>query len=141
MVPPDEQHEDYEGTPPVESPQQQPEVPVAPPRPELQIVDFSEKKFSQYCVVCGLKKDRYLEVEVRGVIEYTCKDCYIRTKGIVASPPATSCKKCGMPMVLGDNFCGKCGNPAVLRCTACNGEVDEEDKFCAKCGAKLFSAE
>ena len=59
----------------------------------------------------------------------------------MTSVPATACKKCGSPMTFGDNFCGKCGNPAVLRCTACDNEIDEEDKFCAKCGAKLFAAE
>ena len=121
-----------------------PEVTVAPPRPDIRIVDFSEKKINQYCSVCGLKKERYVEVEVKDSIEYTCKECYLRLKGVQVTsiePSTMACRKCGAPMLAGDNFCGKCGNPAIMRCSKCNGEIDEEDKFCAKCGTKLFEKE
>jgi len=140
-MPPDEEQEGEMEEPQEPAQEQAPEVPVAPPRPELRIVDFSTKKINPFCTVCGLEKDRYLEVEVRGVIEYTCKDCYRRSRGAPAMPPAATCRKCGNPMLAGDNFCGKCGNPAVLKCTACNNEVEEEDRFCAKCGAKLSFAD
>lgn len=141
-MPPEEEHQQGElETPPEPATVRAPETPPAPPKPELRIVDFSEKKINPFCSICGLEKDRFVEVEVKGVIEYTCRDCYRRSRGGPAIPPAMSCRRCGAAMVIGDNFCGKCGAPAVLRCTACNNEVDEEDMFCAKCGAKLFSGD
>ena len=65
MAPPEMDEDDSPEMPTEQPPQKHTEAQVAPPKPELQIVDYSEKKFSQYCVVCGQKKDRYLEVEVR----------------------------------------------------------------------------
>ena len=126
---------------PEETPEKPPEVQVPPPKPELQIIDFSRKRINPYCIVCGMEKDRYLEVETNGVIEYTCKSCYAKSHLVPVSPTAISCGSCGAPMAVGDNFCGKCGVPAILRCVACNNEVDEEDRFCAKYGAKLFPAD
>ena len=136
MSPEEEQESESE-----ETEEKTPEVSVAPPKPELQIIDYSSVKINPYCSVCGLEKERYLEVQVRGTIEYTCKDCSRKSRGAPTIPLAATCRKCGTPMRLGDNFCGKCGNPAVLKCPACNNEVEEEDRFCAKCGAKLFAAE
>ena len=140
MPPEEEQQGETEET--QEKPEEKaPEVPIAPPKPELQIIDYSTKRINPYCTVCGLEKVRYLEVEVKGVIEYTCKDCYRKSKSAPVVPPTATCRKCGTPMRIGDNFCGKCGNPAVLKCPACNNEVEEEDRFCAKCGAKLSLAD
>ena len=140
MEPPEKEREGDMENPPEAKPEPAPETPVVPPRPELFIIDFAEKKINPFCTVCGLRKARYLEVEVKGVIEYTCKDCYNKSKAVL-SAPATSCPSCGAGMHAGDNFCGKCGNPAMLKCPTCGNEANEEDRFCAKCGAKLFAAD
>lgn len=140
MDPPEKEREDDHETQKELTTEPAPEVPVTPPKPELYIIDFAEKKINPFCTVCGLRKERYLEVEVKGVIEYTCKDCYNKSRA-AATAPVTSCRSCGAAMHAGDNFCGKCGNPALLRCSACGNEADEEDRFCAKCGAKLFAAD
>ena len=136
MTPPEEDKKE-ELEVPLEAPKEEYQEEAQPPKPEIRIVDFSEKKINPYCTVCGKKKERYLEIEVDGVVEYTCKECYTGSGQIVV----ITCKNCSSEMEQGDNFCSQCGAPAVIRCSSCNAEIEEEDKFCAKCGVKLFSTD
>ncbi len=117
--------EDEAPGPPPESPE-----PAAPPRPELRIRDLTARP--RGCSVCGKSKPAYIEIEVDGVPEYTCQECY---EGQVIE--LTACRKCGTALEGGDNFCGKCGTPRLLRCSSCGSELDEEDRFCGKCGTRL----
>lgn len=108
----------------------EPSEPAGPPKAELRIRDLGARP--RGCSVCGQPKTPYVEVEVDGVLEYTCKECY---EGDVIELAA--CRKCGAALESGDHFCGKCGTPRVLTCPSCAAEVDEEDRYCGKCGTKL----
>lgn len=103
---------------------------ASPPRPTLKIRDLTDRPGG--CSVCGKPKPRYIEIEVDGVLEYTCRECY---EGQVIELAA--CRKCGAAIEAPDNFCGKCGTPRAVKCPSCGSEVDEEDRFCGKCGTKL----
>ena len=107
-----------------------PEPPVSPPKPELRIRDLTRRP--RACSVCGQPKAPYVEIEVDGVLEYTCKECY---EGQVIELAA--CRTCGGAMESSDNFCGKCGTPRLLACPSCGAEVGEEDRFCGKCGTRV----
>ena len=100
-----------------------PSPPAPPPRAEIKIVDASIRRRGRACVVCGRAKPAYIEVEIDGVVEYTCRDCYeLQAQGL--SGEVTQ-------------FCTKCGTPAALKCPKCGARPDEEDGFCGKCGAAL----
>lgn len=119
-----------------EGPQRPPEPPaepVAPPKPELKIRDLGTRP--KGCAVCGKPKAPYIEIQVDGVLEYTCRECY---EGQVIEVAA--CRGCGAAMELSDAFCGKCGAPRLLRCPSCDAEAAPEDRFCGKCGAPVTSS-
>ena len=118
--------EPEDDVPPVEPPA----PPAAPPKPELRIRDLGTRP--RGCNVCGKAKPPHIEIEVDGVLEYTCKECY---EGQVIELAA--CRSCGAAMESADHFCGKCGTPRIAKCSSCGAEVGEEDVFCGKCGTKL----
>jgi len=103
---------------------------ATPQKPELKIRDLGTRP--RGCSVCGEPKPPHVEIEVDGVPEYTCKECY---EGKVIE--ITACRSCGGGLEAGDNFCGKCGTPHLATCPSCAAEADEADRFCGKCGAKL----
>ncbi|HEV8593916.1 MAG TPA: zinc ribbon domain-containing protein [Thermoplasmata archaeon] len=111
---------------------ERPEIPAptAPPKPELRIRDLTDRP--RGCNVCGKAKPAFIEIEVDGVLEYTCQGCY---EGQVIE--LTACRKCGAAMEPADHFCGKCGTPRLMACASCGNELDEEDRFCGKCGTKV----
>ena len=108
----------------------QPTPPAAPPKPEIRIRDLGSRP--RGCSVCGQPKPPFIEIEVDGVPEYTCRECY---EGQVIV--LTACRSCGGALEAADNFCGKCGTPRVAKCASCGTDLDEEDRFCGKCGAKV----
>ena len=114
-----------------------PPPPAPPPRPEIKIVDAAVRRRGKACIVCGRPRPAYIEVEIDGTMEYTCRDCYeLQSQGL--SPEvAEYCTKCGTALLKGDHFCGRCGMPAALRCPRCGARPEEEDAFCGKCGAPL----
>ena len=116
----------------------QPPPPTAPPpKQEIKIVDASTKRRGKACVVCGRPKAPYIEVDVDGVVEHTCQDCYeLQAQGLSGEVTAY-CVTCGAALLKGDHFCGRCGTPAALRCPKCGARPEEEDAFCGKCGAAL----
>jgi hypothetical protein len=130
---PGEGDEDFTLPPP-------PGPPAPPPKAEIKIVDASSKRRGKACVVCGRPKPPYVEVDVDGVGEYTCQDCYeLQAQGLSAEV-AAYCVTCGAALLAGDHFCGRCGTPAALRCPKCGARPQEEDAFCGKCGAALRAA-
>ena len=113
-----------------------PAPPAAPSRPELRIVEATKRR-ARTCVVCGRSRPAYVEIEIDGVVEYTCQDCYeLQSQGL-SSEVTEFCTKCGAAILKGDHFCGRCGTPAALRCPKCGARPEEEDAFCGKCGAPL----
>ena len=118
----------------------QPPTPPAPtPKEEIKIVDAATRRRGKACVVCGRPKAAYIEVDVDGVVEYTCQDCYeLQAQGLSGEITAY-CVKCGVALLKGDHFCGRCGTPAALQCPKCGARQDEEDAFCGKCGTALRS--
>jgi hypothetical protein len=128
---PEDGVEDEGGSPPPPGP------PAASPRPEIRIVDASARRRASACVVCGRPRLAYIEVEIDGVVEYTCKDCYeLQSQGL-AGEVTQYCVKCGTALLRGDHFCGRCGTPALFACPSCGARAGEEDAFCGKCGASL----
>lgn len=117
---------DDEGEPAPDSPEAAP-PPGSPPKPEIRIRDLTRHR---NCSVCGKPKTPYVEIEIDGVIEYTCRECY---EGQVIELAA--CRSCGAAIEASDLFCGKCGAPRVVSCPSCGAEVGEDDRFCGKCGA------
>ncbi len=107
-----------------------PEAEPAPPRDEIRIRDLTGRPTA--CSVCGQPKPVYVEIEVDGVVEYTCRDCY---EGDVVE--LVACRKCGAALEATDAFCGKCGAPRVLACRACGASLTDGDAFCGKCGASV----
>jgi len=117
----------------------EPAPPPPPNRPELRIVEATKRR-AKACVVCGRSKPAYVGVEIDGVVENTCQDCYeLRAQGL-SSEVSEFCAKCGAALLKGDHFCGRCGTPASLRCPRCGARPEEEDAFCGKCGAPLRAA-
>lgn len=112
---------------PAEAPQSQ--APSPPARPDIKIRDLTGQRT---CSVCGKEKAPYIEIEVDGVIENTCRECY---EGQVIELAA--CRACGAALEVADQFCGRCGASRVIECPACGTAVGEEDRFCGKCGAKV----
>jgi len=106
-----------------------PTAPAAPPRPDIKIRDLTRQR---NCAVCGKEKTPYIEIEVDGVLEYTCQACY---EGQVIEIAA--CRACGAALEAADKFCGKCGAPRAVTCASCGADVADEDRFCGKCGAKV----
>jgi len=107
-----------------------PEAPPTPPKPELKIRDLGFRPSG--CSVCGAPKPPHIEIEVDGVLEYTCKECY---EGQVVELAA--CRSCGAALEAADAFCGKCGTARLLQCPSCGAEAGDGDVFCGKCGAKV----
>lgn len=122
--------EDEADEPEIVRPPEPPETPVPPPRPELKIRDLGVRPSA--CSVCGKPKPPYVEIEVDGVPEYTCKECY---EGQVIELAA--CRACGAALEPGDAFCGRCGAARPTKCGSCGAPVTEDDRFCGKCGAKV----
>ena len=122
--------EDEGPEPDLSDPREPPAAPSAPPKPELKIRDLGTRP--RGCSVCGKPKLPYVEIEVDGVLEYTCKECY---EGQVIELAA--CRQCGAALEAGDAFCGKCGNPRQSMCASCGAAVADDDRFCGKCGAKV----
>jgi ribosomal protein L40E len=120
---------DDEGDEPGPDPPEPPGPQAPPARPEIKIRDLTRQRF---CSMCGKEKAPHVEIEVDGVLEYTCRECY---EGQVIE--LTMCRSCGSALEAGDNFCGKCGSPRAVACASCGAAVDEEDRFCGKCGAKV----
>lgn len=125
-VDPEESVDELPATPPEAA------EPAAPPKPELRIRDLGRKSRPRGCSVCGKPNPPHVEIEVDGVLEYTCVECY---EGKVIE--VTACRSCGTAMEAPDNFCGKCGTPRLMKCPSCGAAADEEDRFCGKCGARL----
>ncbi|TLZ52093.1 MAG: zinc ribbon domain-containing protein [Methanobacteriota archaeon] len=122
--------EDEPPEPEFERPPEPPEAPVPPPKPEIRIRDLGTRP--RGCSVCGKAKVPYVEIEVDGLLEYTCQDCY---EGQVIELAA--CRQCGAALEAGDAFCGKCGAPRQMKCATCGAAVSDEDRFCGKCGTKV----
>ena len=112
----------------IQRPPEAPETPTTPPKPELKIRDLGERP--RGCSVCGKDKKPYVEIEVDGVLEYTCQECY---EGQVIELAA--CRRCGAALEAADVFCGRCGTPRQATCASCGVDVGDEDRFCGKCGA------
>ena len=106
-----------------------PPEPVSPPKPDLRIRDLGVRP--RGCSVCGEPKAPHIEIEVDGVLEYTCRECY---EGQVIELAA--CRSCGAALEAADGFCGKCGAPRQRACPACAADLADGDRFCGKCGAK-----
>jgi predicted amidophosphoribosyltransferase len=104
-------------------------MPAAPARPDIKIRDLTRRR---NCSSCGKVKTPYIEIEVDGVLEYTCQECY---EGQVIEIAA--CRACGAGLEAADQFCGKCGAPRRVACAACGADLAENDGFCGKCGAKV----
>ena len=121
--------EEPEDQAPLEAPTP-PETPTPPPKPEIRIREYGARP--RGCSVCGKEKPPHIEIEVDGILEYTCRECY---EGQVIE--IVACRSCGAAMEPGDHFCGKCGTPRLLSCPSCGVQVDEEDRFCGKCGARV----
>lgn len=51
-----------------------------------------------------------------------------------------SCPRCGSQSVVGQRFCGACGQKLEHNCPECGGAVDPGLKFCPNCGAGLYGA-
>ena len=122
--------EDEAREPEIQRPPEPPETSVPPPKPELRIRDLGTRP--RGCSVCGKEKAPYVEIEVDGILEFTCQECY---EGQVIELAA--CRKCGAALEGGDHFCGRCGAPRQAACPSCGTELDEEDRFCGKCGARI----
>lgn len=111
-----------------------PQAPSAPERPDIIIRDLTGRRT---CSVCRKEKAPYIEIEVDGVVESTCRECY---EGRIVEEQVievTSCRTCGAAVEVADRFCGRCGALRVVACPACGTAVAEEDRFCGKCGSKL----
>ncbi len=119
----DEPDPDVPETPP-------PAAPAPPPKPEIRIRDLGARP--RGCSVCGEVKEPFIEIEVDGVLEYTCQECY---EGQVIE--ITACRSCGAAMEPADAFCGKCGTPRRMTCPSCGAAAGDDDRFCGKCGTKL----
>jgi len=118
---------------PTEKAEEKEEVEEKPfePREELKIKDFSVYK---PCSICSENKVSYIELEVDGKIESTCKECY---EGISTPKPKVSCPSCASECEGDDNFCWRCGERLCLICPTCGEKSDIGDKFCRQCGSKL----
>ncbi len=46
------------------------------------------------------------------------------------------CRKCGVAIAPGHDFCPKCGTPVKRICPKCNTELDDDQEYCPKCGTK-----
>ena len=125
-----EPEDETETEPEFERPPEPPTTPIPPPKPELRIRDLGTRP--RGCSVCGQAKPAHVEIEVDGVLEYTCKECY---EGQTIELAA--CRSCGSALEPGDQFCGKCGGPRAFACPSCGADVGEEDRFCGRCGAKI----
>ena len=99
----------------------------APPRPELRFRDLSSPRG---CSVCGREREPYVRVEIRGRMEYTCRECATGRAGV-------ACASCGERLETGDRFCGRCGRPTELKCAGCATPHESGDRFCGKCGRAL----
>lgn len=106
-----------------------PPTDAPPPKPDIRIRDLTEGP--RGCSVCGQVREPYIEIEVDGVIEYTCRECYEGEVGELAA-----CRQCGAALEPEDRFCGKCGTPRTRTCPSCGAELGEADGFCGKCGAR-----
>jgi len=116
---------------PADAPPEPPGPADAPPqKPELRIRDLGFRP--RGCNVCGEPKPPYVEIDMDGVPEYTCKECYERQFIEI-----TACRKCGAAMEAADAFCGKCGSPRTAKCPSCGAEAGEDDRFCGKCGTGI----
>ncbi len=109
------------------------------------------------CSVCGITKVPYICIDISGVQEATCKECYDISMGKIAEPKAQPpppppdiieekitqafCPNCGAKVKSEDVFCGKCGKPVKeeLKCVGCGEKVEPGDVFCRKCGARLVT--
>lgn len=107
-----------------------PSSPAPPAKPEIRIRDLTGRP--RGCNVCGKPKPAFIEIEVDGVREYTCRECY---EGEVVE--LVACRRCGGALSAGDRFCGKCGAARLDRCPACEAPAQEGDRFCGKCGAAI----
>ena len=107
----------------------QSQAPPAPARPDIKIRDLTGLRT---CSVCGKEKASYIEIEVDGVVENTCKECY---EGQVIE--ISACRACGAALEASDGFCGRCGTSRALACPTCGTAVGEGDRFCGKCGSKV----
>src|SRR3972149_2704181 len=85
-----------------------PEAPPTPPKPELKIRDLGFRPSG--CSVCGAPKPPHIEIEVDGVLEYTCKECY---EGQVVELAA--CRSCGAALEAADAVCGEGGTGRPVR--------------------------
>ena len=52
-------------------------------------------------------------------------------------PQEFPCPKCGMPIPVGQRFCGDCGERFQYICGHCGAAVGTPSEFCTNCGAKL----
>lgn len=107
-----------------------------PPKEKIRIVELSGDSKSpkeKICKVCGKLKPVYVEMESRGITEYTCKDCFAE----LTEEEKKQCRSCDATLKFEDAFCGKCGEPTIRKCPKCDARVEDEDLFCGKCGAKL----
>jgi hypothetical protein len=111
------------------------------------------------CSVCGVTKAPYICIDINGVTEATCEECYNRSMGKIAEPKVQPpppppppeiiqkekeqafCPNCGAKVKAEDVFCGKCGKPVKeeLKCVGCGTKVEPGDVFCRKCGARLVT--
>jgi len=122
---PPEAPEPGEGPDPADLPE--PPAEPQPPRPELRLRDLAS---DPGCSVCGRRRDPYIRLEVRGRIEYTCKECATGTV-------VRSCVTCGETLDDGDAFCGRCGAAVALKCPQCGTAHERGDRFCGRCGRAL----
>jgi hypothetical protein len=98
---------------------------------EIRIKDFSAYK---KCIVCGEMKIPYIELEVNGAFECTCRDCYEKD----SSPKVLmKCPSCSTECEGDDHFCWKCGARMQLICPTCGSKGDTGDKYCRQCGGKM----
>lgn len=111
-----------------EQPPGEPEAP--PPKDEIKIRDLTGRP--RGCASCGRPREPFIEVEVDGVLEYTCRECY---EGEVVV--LVACRSCGAAIEAGDAFCGKCGTARARACAGCGADLGGDDGFCGKCGAAV----
>ncbi len=107
------------------------EIPPAPTRPEVRLVEASEA-LERTCADCGTKTAAWKPVRRKGMPVILCADC-------AAKPPPEEggCPTCGAPLGPHDAFCGKCGTRIEYACPQCGAVLEPEDAFCGKCGARV----
>ena len=91
------------------------------------------------CHICGVKKDVYVELSVKGKTKSICEDCYRSHLATPRQPIEGEllCSKCDAIILIDDMFCNRCGYKLKQTCNSCTKELKADDLFCGSCGDKV----